>query len=50
MTTFGMSKSGFAVALALVVRIHRAYGTVEEVEILAADEDEADEPTGDAGA
>ena len=50
LTAIVVGVSTTAVALALVVRIHRAYGTVEEVEILAADEDEADEPTGDAGA
>ena len=50
LTAIVVGVSTTAVALALVVRIHRAYGTVEEVEILAADEDEADEPIGDAGA
>lgn len=42
LTAIVVGVSVTAVALALVVRIQRAYGTVEEVEILAADEDEDD--------
>lgn len=39
-----------ALGLALVTRIHEAYGSIEEDEILAADEDEAPRPETDRDA
>ena len=42
LTAIVVGVSTTAVALALVIRIKRAYGTAEEVEILAADESEGE--------
>lgn len=51
LTAIVVSLATTAVALAIIVNIHRAYGTIESDEILAADEeltDEADTNGGEA--